>query len=128
MNIFLLLGFFFLGIGVLGIVLPVLPTTPFVLLAAACFARSSEKWHRWLLANPTFGPMVRNWEENRCISCRVKTIAIVSMLGVGGFSVFIAVESSTAKVIGAGLILLGVLTVSLLKTCRQMTPAEEPLE
>ena len=128
MNIFLLLGFIFLGIGVLGIVLPVLPTTPFVLLAAACFARSSEKWHRWLLANPTFGPMVRNWEENRCISCRVKTIAIVSMLTVGGFSVFVAVESGIAKASGAGLILLGMLTVSLLKTCRQMTPAEEPAE
>ena len=128
MNIFLLLGFIFLGVGVLGIVLPVLPTTPFILLAAACFARSSEKWHRWLLANPTFGPMVRNWEQNRCISCRVKVIAIVSMLAVGGFSVFVALDSGAAKAIGAGLILLGMLTVSLLKTCGPMAPAEEPAE
>lgn len=120
MNIFRLLGFLFLGIAILGIALPLLPATPFVLLSAACFARSSEKWHRWLLANRTFGPMIRNWEQNRCISCRVKLIAIVSMFVVGGYSVFFAVESTTAKVIGSLFVLLGLLTVSLLKTCRQV--------
>ena len=65
-----LLGFLFLGLALLGVFLPLLPTTPFVLVAAACFAQSSERMHRWILTNRTFGPMVRDWEEKRCVSCR----------------------------------------------------------
>jgi uncharacterized membrane protein YbaN (DUF454 family) len=111
------MGFLFLGVGVIGIFLPLLPATPFVLLAAACFARSSEKWHRWMLANETFGPMIRNWEQNRCITCRVKMIAIASMVFVGGFSIFYAVESTTARAIGGFFLTLGLVTVSVIKTC-----------
>ena len=83
-NMFRLIGFGFLSLGIVGVFLPLLPTTPFILVATACFARSSERWHRWILANPTFGPMVRNWEENRCVSRRVKLIAYLSMAIVGG--------------------------------------------
>jgi uncharacterized membrane protein YbaN (DUF454 family) len=117
LNLFRACGFLFLGIGVVGIFLPLLPATPFVLLAAACFARSSEKWHRWMLANPTFGPMIRNWEQNHCISCRVKKIAIVSMVVVGGYSILFAVESMTLKITGGFFVLLGLITVSLIRTC-----------
>jgi len=117
MNIFRLLGFLFVGIAVLGVILPLLPTTPFVLLAAACFARSSEKWHRWMLANNTFGPMIRNWEKNRCISCRVKLIAIASMVFVGGYSIFYAVETTQVRMVGGFFLLLGLITVSVIRTC-----------
>jgi uncharacterized membrane protein YbaN (DUF454 family) len=117
-NVFRLLGFFFLGIAVLGIFLPLLPTTPFVLLATACFARSSEKWHRWMLQNETFGPMIRNWEEHRCIRCRLKVISITSMVLIGGYSVFFAVESIQAQVAGGILILIGLITVFSIKTCK----------
>jgi uncharacterized membrane protein YbaN (DUF454 family) len=120
LNLFRLLGFLFLGIAIVGIVLPLLPATPFVLLSAACFARSSEKWHQWMLANKTFGPMIRNWEQNRCISCRVKLIAIVSMILVGGYSVFFAVDTVLLKVSGGVFIMLGLLTVSIIKTCRTL--------
>jgi uncharacterized membrane protein YbaN (DUF454 family) len=68
-----------LVIGVIGIVVPVLPTTPFVLLAAVCFARGSPALHRWLLANGTFGPMVREWDEHRSIKYRTKIFAIAIM-------------------------------------------------
>ena len=122
MNLFRLLGFLFLGIAILGVVLPLLPATPFVLLSAACFARSSEKWHQWMLANRTFGPMIRNWEQNRCISCRVKMIAIVSMIVVGGYSIFFAVESIQAKIFGGLFVMLGLITVSIIKTCRSQSP------
>jgi len=121
-NLFRLLGFLFLGIAILGVVLPLLPATPFVLLSAACFARSSEKWHQWMLANRTFGPMIRNWEQNRCISCRVKMIAIVSMIVVGGYSIFFAVESIQAKIFGGLFVMLGLITVSIIKTCRSQSP------
>ena len=122
MNLFRLLGFLFLGIAILGVILPLLPATPFVLLSAACFARSSEKWHQWMLANKTFGPMIRNWEQNRCISCRVKLIAIVSMIVVGGYSIFFAVESIQAKIFGGLFVMLGLITVSIIKTCRGQSP------
>ena len=118
MNLYRLAGFLFLGLGILGIFLPLLPATPFVLLAAACFARSSEKWHRWMLANDTFGPMILNWERNRCISRRVKWIAVVSMLVVGGYSIFYALESQVLKIAGVTLVTIGMITVGLIDTCR----------
>lgn len=59
-------------LAVAGIVLPVLPTTPFVLLAAACFARSSKHFHDMLLANRLAGPIIREWVEHRSIPRRVK--------------------------------------------------------
>ena len=124
MNVFRVLGFLFLGLGILGVALPLLPTTPFILLAGACFARSSEKWHRWLLSNETFGPMIINWEQNRCISCKVKLIGVVSMLLVGGFSVFYAVESAPLKIAGGLLLLIGMVTVASIKTCSKKRPAE----
>lgn len=117
MNFFRLLGFVFLALAVVGVFLPLLPTTPLVIVAAACFARSSEKWHRWILQNPTFGPLIRTWEERRCVSVRVKVIAITSMLTVGGYSVWFALESTGLRVAGCLLILLGLFTVLRLKTC-----------
>ena len=112
-----ILGFIFLGIAVLGVFLPLLPTTPFVLLAAGCFAQSSERMHRWILANETFGPMVRDWERKRCVSCRVKAIAIGSMVVVGGFSVFVALEDAVFQIIGGVLILAGATVVGMLRAC-----------
>jgi uncharacterized protein len=72
-------GFLFLGIAIVGIALPVLPTTPFLLLAAACFARSSQRFYDWLLNHPAFGPLVREWREHRSIPWRTKLFAIALM-------------------------------------------------
>ncbi len=58
-----ILGVVFLMIGGIGVVLPLLPTTPFVLVAAGCFAKSSPRMHAWLLANRVFGPMIVDWEK-----------------------------------------------------------------
>ncbi len=117
MNVYKTLGFFFLALALAGVFLPLLPTTPFVLVAAACFARSSEKWHQWLLGNRSFGPMIRRWEEQRCISRRVKAIALASMLGVGGFSVFHAIQSPGLRIVGLVFIALGSLVVLRIPTC-----------
>ncbi|MEM7221160.1 MAG: YbaN family protein [Pseudomonadota bacterium] len=73
-------GWCSLGLGVLGIPLPLLPTTPFLLLAAICFARGSEPLHHWLMSHPTFGPMIKNYQTQRAISRRTKWVSSVSLL------------------------------------------------
>jgi len=69
-----------LVLAVAGAILPGLPTTPFVLLAAACFAKSSPRMHAWLLANRWLGPMVRDWEANHSLPLKVKWLATTMML------------------------------------------------
>lgn len=68
-----------LVLAILGIFLPLLPTTPFLLLASACYLRGSERMHRWLLAHPLFGDYIRNMQENRGIPLKAKVIAILLM-------------------------------------------------
>jgi uncharacterized protein len=77
--LFLLAGFVCLGIAVLGLVLPLLPATPFALLAAACFARSSERFYAWLLRHRSLGPVVREWRAHGSIPYRTKLWAIALM-------------------------------------------------
>lgn len=69
-------GTFFVGLGVLGILIPVLPTTPFLLLAAACYARSSERFYSWLLNHRWLGKYVRPYREGKGIPWRAKALSI----------------------------------------------------
>lgn len=75
--VYVALGFASLGLAALGVVLPLLPTTPLVLLAAACFARGSPRFHEALRRNRVFGPAIRDWEDRRAVTPRVKTVAVV---------------------------------------------------
>ena len=79
-------------LGVIGIFLPLLPTTPLMLLAAACFARSSRRFHDWLLANRTFGPLILEWEKHRSIPRRTKLTAIALMSATLAVSIVFFVE------------------------------------
>ena len=80
-------GWISLMLGILGIFLPLLPTTPFVLLAAYCFSKSSPRLHHWLVNQPRLGPMIRNWEEQGSISHSAKVTATVLMIGLFSFSI-----------------------------------------
>jgi hypothetical protein len=72
-------GVLSLVIGIVGIFLPLLPTTPFVLLAAFCFSRGSERCERWLLTHPRLGPIVRDWRAERAVPLRAKQLAWLMM-------------------------------------------------
>lgn len=77
--LWLSLGLVFLAIGLIGVVLPVLPTTPFLLVATAAFAKSSPRLHAWLIAHPVLGPPILNWQEHGAISLKAKRLAIGTM-------------------------------------------------
>jgi hypothetical protein len=81
-----LVGTIALALGIVGILLPLLPTTPFLLLAAACYARGSERLHDWLLNSPVLGQYIRDYRERRAIRLRAKVAAIVTLwlfVGIG---------------------------------------------
>ena len=69
-------GTLFVGLGIVGIFLPILPTTPFLLLAAACYARSSERFYRWLLNHRWFGTYIRTYQEGKGIPVKAKALSI----------------------------------------------------
>ena len=73
------LGWLSVGLGAIGAVLPLLPTVPFLLLAAFCFARSSERFHKCLVEHPKFGPPIQDWRNTGAIRRRVKWMATASM-------------------------------------------------
>jgi uncharacterized membrane protein YbaN (DUF454 family) len=74
-----LLAYVSLGLGVVGIVIPGLPTVPFVLLSAFAAARGSQRLHGWLLAHRQFGPMIRDWQAHGAVSRRAKWLAVSTM-------------------------------------------------
>ena len=90
--LFFVAGVVSLALGVAGIFLPVLPTTPLVLLAATCFARSYRPFHEWLLGHKLFGPTLRDWYEHRSLKRRTKLVAITTMAAGLGASIVFFVE------------------------------------
>jgi uncharacterized membrane protein YbaN (DUF454 family) len=86
-SIWAALGLLSTGAGIAGIVLPLVPTTPFILLAAFCFARSSPRLEAWILAHRTFGPMIENWRRHGSVDRRAKRLALLFMAGAFAMSV-----------------------------------------
>ncbi|MCL0034999.1 YbaN family protein [Dehalococcoidia bacterium] len=83
-------GIFFVALGTVGIFLPLLPTVKFFLLSAICFARSSERFHHWLLSNRWFGSHIKNYYEGRGISLRQKiTVLSLKVLAAGYLGIFV---------------------------------------
>jgi len=90
--LWLLLGFITLGLAILGVFLPLLPTVPFLLLAAFFFARSSETLHTWLLNHDIFGQMIQDWHERGAINKKAKYLATLSILLVLSISFILDVK------------------------------------
>ena len=92
-------GTFFVGLGIVGIFVPVLPTTPFLLLAAACYARSSQRLYSWLLNNKWFGSYIRNYLERKGVPLKVKVVTVTLLWITIGSSVAFAVNILVVKLI-----------------------------
>ena len=83
-HLWTLAGLIAMGLGLVGAVLPLLPTVPFMILAAFCFARGSQRFHDWLTGHPQFGPAIRDWRAHGAISRRGKSAA-----GIGIAAAFV---------------------------------------
>jgi len=113
--LFITLGLVFVGLAVLGIFLPLLPTTPLLLLAVACFARSSQKLHDLVLSNKTFGPLIRQWQETRSMPLRAKLYALGS-IGAGGAISVLSLDTAAMKLILAAVLMIPVIIILKIKT------------
>lgn len=105
--IWIALGLSALALGLVGLVLPLLPTTPFMLLAAACFAQSSPRLHDWLVGHPVFGPSIRDWRDHRAIAPKAKRMAIIAMAAALGLSVVLGLGWKVLALQATVLVVMG---------------------
>lgn len=107
-------GTILLFLGAIGIFLPILPTTPFLLLAAACYMRSSERLHKWLLGNRWFGEYIKNYQAGRGIPMKSKLIALGMLWAAILYSTFFVVDEILFAQVALVLVAAGV-TVHLVR-------------
>jgi uncharacterized membrane protein YbaN (DUF454 family) len=111
-------GFICVGLGAAGIVLPLLPTTPFILLAAVLFSRSSPRFHSWLLNHRIFGPTIRGYVEKRGIPLKTKLFSICLVWVTIFFSIIFAVDNILVR----GVLCAVALGVSFHIGCQKTAP------
>lgn len=97
--LWIFLGCLFVGLGALGAVIPGMPTTIFLVVAAACFIRSSQKLYDWLIKNKTFGPYLKNYREGKGIPLKAKIIALFMIIIFVSYAVFFAIEVKPIKIL-----------------------------
>ncbi|MGC9467598.1 MAG: YbaN family protein [Anaerolineae bacterium] len=95
----MVVGVLAVGLGAVGIFVPLLPTTPLLLLAAACFVRSSDRLYGWLLHHRWFGTYIRNYREHRAVPLRIKITSLALLWSTMGFSALHVVESTWLRVL-----------------------------
>ena len=117
--IYATLGLVCLAIGIVGVFVPLLPTTPFVLLAAFFFSKSSRRWHEWLLSRPTLGPMIVEWRDHRVIRPRAKILAAAAILLTFGATVTFVAAPPAAK---GSVAVLGAALLTFILTRRSVPP------
>ena len=105
--LFLALGFVCVGLGVLGTFLPLLPTTPFLLVALWAFSRSSRRFHHWLYMHPRFGPRLQDWNEHGVVPVKVKASALTAMVVSLSLMAFVARVKWPVLAGAAALMLVG---------------------
>lgn len=123
-GLFVTVGLIALGLGIVGIFLPLLPTTPFLLLSAACLARGSARLHAWLMSS-RLGPYIRDYSEKRGIPLPIKRVSIATLWSTIGITCLYATSSTILR----GLLLLVALGVSLhILSLPTRLGADDPLD
>jgi uncharacterized protein len=110
------LGMFFVALGAVGVVTPILPTTPFLLLASFFFLRSSPRHHAWLRRSPLFGPLLADWDRHRGVRKRTKIVAVGLTVSAAGISLLLTDLSPALMVLVAALVASGVVVILRLPT------------
>jgi len=115
-------GWLSFGLGIVGMFLPILPTAPFILLAAACFMRSSESLHRWLVEHPTFGIHIKDYLDGRGLRRRSKVVALLTLWASVSVSVLLLVPLLAIDI--AIVVIAAAVTVYILRlpTCDEFAP------
>ncbi len=122
--LFIILGWLCLILGTLGIFLPILPTTPFALLAAYFFSKSSKTLHEWLLSQKHLGPLIKDWERSGVIRTRAKILATVTMILLFSYTtIFVQVPLGIKILVN----LIGVAVLTFIWT-RPSEPPKKSLE
>jgi len=109
--LWIVLGSFFVALASVGVALPGIPTTPFLILAAACYIRSSQKLYDRLIGNKTFGPYLKDYREGKGIPKKAKILAVSMIVLFVGSSVIFGIESLNLKIVVGALGLTGLLYV-----------------
>jgi len=107
-----------LALALVGMVLPLLPTVPFLLLTAACWSRASPRWHRWLLARPRLGPVIARWERERTVPRRAKLTAIALIVPSMAASIWLVRNHAWLPWVLAGVAVLVILFILRLRETR----------
>ena len=111
--LWIILGSLFVAIGAIGAVVPGLPTTIFLILAAACYIRSSQKLYDWLINNKTFGPYLKDYREGKGMPRNAKILAISMIVLFTGYAVFFAIEDLIFRLMVGALGLIGIFYIIL---------------
>lgn len=109
-------GHLCLALGVLGIVLPVVPAAVILVAAAACYAKGSQKFYDWLLANKWLGPPIKDWQRYKSLTLKSKVVGIVSLLGGMGLSIVFVVKPLWLRIVLGVFALGATVFILLIKT------------
>jgi uncharacterized membrane protein YbaN (DUF454 family) len=121
-----LIGTVSLILGLIGIILPLLPTTPFLLISAACYARSSDRFYNGLLNNRIFGPPIREWRDHRSVTKRTKITSVIIIIISFSITIIFVLKNPTVQIILTVVAIGFVVLLTLLPTRKKNSTQASP--
>ncbi len=127
-KLLIIAGFVSLALGVIGMALPILPTTPFLLLSAACFLRGSERFYNWLMNHKVFGEYIRNYRDKKAISLKSKIIMISLLWITISYSIIFVIDLIYIRILLAGIAIAVTIHILHFKTLEKLELEEKQAE